>query len=190
MKLGWLVPAALVAAILLLSFAAMGQGPGGGFPGGGRGGMGGGTGGNASRSGGEMRSGTGARSMDPAQELSFQLVELEEDLKLAADQRKLYAAYADKLRQLADDMSRNRARLRYASGSASQQFDVLADSLRNKLTAYEDIADAGKALYGSLDSTQREIADRRLARVSLLLVDTNAMSGGMAGMRGETQKGR
>jgi plasmid replication initiation protein len=40
--------------------------------------------------------------------------------------------------------------------------DQLRDRERNRLTAIEDIADAGKALYATLTTEQRAIADRKL----------------------------
>jgi plasmid replication initiation protein len=43
-----------------------------------------------------------------------------------------------------------------------QQLDQLTDRERNRLTAIEDIAGAGKALYATLTTEQRAIADRKL----------------------------
>ena len=47
--------------------------------------------------------------------------------------------------------------------TAPKRLDALADMARNRLTAVEDIVDAGKALYASLTPAQKEVADRRLA---------------------------
>ena len=47
--------------------------------------------------------------------------------------------------------------------TAPKRLDALADVARNRLTAIEDIADAGKALYAALTPEQRTLADRRLA---------------------------
>lgn len=47
--------------------------------------------------------------------------------------------------------------------TAVQQIDSKVDTVRNRLAAMEDIADAAKALYASLDQKQKEIADLRLA---------------------------
>jgi len=64
-----------------------------------------------------------------------------------------------------------------------------ADTLRNRVTAFEDIAEAGKALYAQLTPAQREIADRRLARVMISLVDVSQGSGGAAGATGAGRSG-
>jgi len=47
--------------------------------------------------------------------------------------------------------------------TAVKRLDALADMARNRLTAVEDIVDAGKALYASLSPAQKQVADRRLA---------------------------
>ena len=47
--------------------------------------------------------------------------------------------------------------------TAPQRLDAIADSARNRLTAVEDVVDAGKALYAMLSAEQRVVADRRLA---------------------------
>lgn len=47
--------------------------------------------------------------------------------------------------------------------TAVQQIDSKVDTVRDRLAAMEDIADAAKALYASLDQKQKETADLRLA---------------------------
>ena len=74
------------------------------------------------------------------------------------------------MQQLADDVVRNRNALRFPKGTAPEQLDFIAETLRNRLTAVEDIVDAGKALYAMLTPGQRAIADDRLARISIPLV--------------------
>jgi len=115
----------------------------------------------------------------------LQLTELEDDLRLASNQRAVWSAYADKVSKLADDVVRNRNAVRFPKGSAPEQLEFIAETLRNRLTAVEDIVDAGKALYATLTPTQRTIADGRLARVSIpLLVPTLSIAEGAArGMR-------
>jgi len=112
-----------------------------------------------------------------AQQLRIHLGELEEDLKLAPAQRLAWSAYADRMRQLADDVVRARGPGRFPTGTAAQQLDALGDTARNRLTAVEDIVDAGKRLYALLTPEQREIADRRLARVALPLVNGTETGG-------------
>ena len=171
--------AALLAVLVLVPLLAHAQYPGGGMPsGGGRGGAGGTPMGRAPAA--DSRDAMRVAD-DPTVQLQIQLVELAEDLKLAAAQQKAWAAYADRMRKLAGDIVRNRNAMRFPTGPAVQQFDFLSDTLRNRLTAFEDIADAGKALYATLTPDQREVADRRLARMAVALVDPGQASGGLTG---------
>jgi hypothetical protein len=95
-----------------------------------------------------------------------QLDQLEQELKPSAEQRAAWNAYADKVLHLADDMTRSQFAARIAprptDATAVQQLDQLTDRERNRLTAIEDIAGAGKALYATLTGEQRAIADRKL----------------------------
>jgi len=120
-----------------------------------------------------------------ADQARLQLRELEDDLRLASNQRAAWSAYADKVSKLADDVVRNRNAVRFPKGSAPEQLEFIAETLRNRLTAVEDIVDAGKALYATLTPTQRTLADGRLARVSIpLLVPTLSVAeGAPRGMR-------
>ena len=58
---------------------------------------------------------------------------------------------------------RRDARTMSVETTARQRLEVLADGARNRLTAVEDVVDAGKALYAVLTPEQRLVADRRLA---------------------------
>lgn len=109
-----------------------------------------------------------------------QLAQLEEDMKFAPGQRGLWMAYKDKVQKLVDDIARTRSIERFPKGTASQQFDLLGDTARNRLTAVEDIVDAGKALYAALDPRQQELADRRLARLPLPLLNGNLPASALA----------
>jgi hypothetical protein len=114
-----------------------------------------------------------------ADQARLQLRELEDDLRLASNQRAAWSSYADKVSKLADDVVRNRNAVRFPKGSAPEQLEFIAETLRNRLTAVEDIVDAGKALYSTLTPTQRSLADGRLARVAIpLLVPTLAVAEG------------
>jgi hypothetical protein len=95
-----------------------------------------------------------------------QLDQLENDLKLTPEQRAAWNAYEDKILRLADDMTRSRFAARTSpptDANAVQQLDKLIDTEQNRLTAIEEIAEAGKALYATLTSEQKAIADRKLA---------------------------
>ena len=120
----------------------------------------------------------------PAQNLAAQvreqLAQLEEDMRFAPDQRALWLSYVDKVQKLVDDIARTRTLERFPRGTATQQFELLGDTARNRLTAVEDIVDAGKALYAKLDPRQQELADRRLARLPLPLLNGNLPASALA----------
>lgn len=97
---------------------------------------------------------------------------LEGDLRITAAQKPLWNAYADRVRKFADDIARARFITRAGDApetSASQQLERLGDVARNRLTAVEDIVDAGKALYAALAPDQKGTADRRLVAPALQL---------------------
>jgi len=124
----------------------------------GRGGMGG---------GGGAEGKAGKPEATPVLEVT--LHELEEDLKLAPEQQPLFDAYAETLRGLANDVARQRqSTAKAASATLVERIDRNVDTLRNRLTAVEDIAQAAKALYAKLNSDQQRAADPRLATLMLL----------------------
>ena len=170
---------ALLAAVLASVTAAHAQFPGGG---GGRGGMGGAPHSRNAPDGARDGPGMGVAS-DPVAQMSMDLASLEEDLKLASAQGGAWALYADRLRKFAADVARNRSTMRFPKEAAPQQFELLVTTATNRLTAIEEIAEAGKALYAGLTQDQREIADRRLARIVTPLV-TGDLPPGMAAMGG------
>jgi hypothetical protein len=94
------------------------------------------------------------------------LHEFHEDLKLRSEQELVWGQYVDRLRALADDVSRERRQT--AQLALLQRIDRTVDVARDRLTAVEDIALAAKALYAQLTPEQREIADPRLASLILM----------------------
>jgi hypothetical protein len=92
------------------------------------------------------------------------LEELRVDLKLTSAQQPLWDAYVGKIEALRSDIVRQR-RARPSEADAPRELDRLADVQRDRLTAMEDIAEAGKALYKTLDADQKAIADARLAKL-------------------------
>lgn len=139
--------------------------------------MPGGQGGRGGRGGQPQGPAPSAETRGPAQiqvnpdELArSQLQDFDDDLNLAPTQRVAWKAYSSKILQLADDVGRNRNALRFPKGTAPEQLEFVAQVLRNRLTAVEDIVDAGKALYAVLTPAQREIADARLARIAVPLI--------------------
>ena len=112
-----------------------------------------------------------ASKAEPTPVLEVTLHELAEDLKLSPEQQPLFDAYADTLRGLANDVVRERQRqsaAKTASASLLERIDRNVDSLRNRLTAVEDIAQAAKTLYARLNPDQQRAADPRLATLMLL----------------------
>jgi hypothetical protein len=178
--------AASLAVVLGASRAASAQSPGGGASGG-RPAKGG-----ARGPGDERDPAQAAAQAGIAEQARYQLREFGEYLKLVPAQRSAWIAYADKVQRLADDVVRNRNAVRFPKGTAPEQLEFVAETLRNRLTAVEDIADAGKSLYAALTPDQKAIADGRLARISIpLIVPAQAIAdGGARGMRpGEAPPG-
>ena len=98
---------------------------------------------------------------------------LEDELRINAGQQKAWDAYATRVTRLADDVARARFAMRDLEGAAitaPQLFDRIAESAQNRLTAVEDIIEAGRALYDKLSAEQQKLADRRLALIALSLV--------------------
>jgi hypothetical protein len=153
----------LLTAVTMISPTASAQYPGG-HGGGTRGGMGSG---HAAQEPSKTRdqpvADTPPNSGAP---VLVQLDQLEDALKLTPQQRAAWNDYADKVLRLADDMTRSRFAARAlapATGTtAVQQLDQLAGSARSRLTAVEDIVEAGKTLYAILTPAQKAIADRKL----------------------------
>lgn len=175
----------LLAAVVMISPAAFAQYPGGhgAWPGTGgtRGGM---DGGQAAQAPGKTRDRPAADTLSASgAPVLVQLDKLEDDLKLTPQQRAAWNAYADKVLRLADDMTRSRFAARtstqLAEATAAQQLDQLAGSARNRLTAVEEIVEAGKALYAMLTSEQKAIADRKLV-LPMLSLATGASPPGMS----------
>jgi len=94
-------------------------------------------------------------------ELQAQLSETGLALHLSPKQTVLWDAYQNKVSALMSDLLRPDPSVT-ASRTALQQIDAKVDIVRNRLAAAEDVSDAARALYGSLDEQQKAIADRRL----------------------------
>jgi hypothetical protein len=110
----------------------------------------------------------------------FRLELLQEDLKLVPAQRAAWAAYSDRVLKLLDDVTRPRS-TRPDERPAPQQLEQLADTARNRLTAIEDIVDAGKALYAVLNAEQKALADVRLVIVARPLLEGTTPAAAPAG---------
>jgi hypothetical protein len=95
--------------------------------------------------------------------VQFRLELLEEDLRIRPEQQKAWVNYRDRVMQLAEDAKRSSRTALTGDMPAPQRLDRLADIARDRLTAIEDIVDAGKQLYAVLTPGQQGVADRRLA---------------------------
>jgi hypothetical protein len=95
---------------------------------------------------------------------------LEEDLRIRPEQQKAWANYRDRVLRLAEDAQRSVRTALTGDMPAPQRLDRLADIARDRLTATEDIVDAGKQLYATLTPGQQGVADRRLAVPVMALV--------------------
>lgn len=107
--------------------------------------------------------------------VNIRLSQLEEDLQFTAGQLPLWKTYRARIMDMLEDLKRG-PRVSASETTAPKRFDALADMARNRLTAVEDIADAGKALYASLTPAQKEVADRRLALPLATLTGNDAGS--------------
>jgi hypothetical protein len=95
--------------------------------------------------------------------VQYRLELLEEDLRLQPDQRGAWQAYRERVLRLAEDSQRTARMALESDLPAPKRLDRLADIARDRLTAIEDIVDAGKSLYAVLTPGQKAVADRRLA---------------------------
>jgi LTXXQ motif family protein len=107
--------------------------------------------------------------------VNIRMSQLEEDLQLTTAQMPLWKAYRTRVMDMLEDTKRG-PRVSASETTAPKRFDALADMARNRLTAVEDIVDAGKALYASLTPAQKEVADRRLALPLATLTGNDAGS--------------
>ncbi len=94
--------------------------------------------------------------------VAVRMSQLEEDLQLQPPQSAAWNRFRDNVQRLLDDRRRAQ-RTTAVDATAPQRLDAIADNARNRLTAVEDVVEAGKALYAMLSPEQRIVADRRLA---------------------------
>ena len=105
------------------------------------------------------------------------LDKLEDELRIGAHQQKAWDLYATRIRKFADDLTRARYSARDVQDggtSATQQFNRLAEIASNRLTAVEEIIDAGRAVYEVLGPDQRKLADKDLVILPLRLLSGSA----------------
>lgn len=100
-------------------------------------------------------------------------------LRLTPEQEKRWGTYQRRIEAWIEDMSRPQDKAGAAPASAIGRIEARVDQARNRLTALEDIAEAARALYASLDARQKELADRLLA--DTIPTATGPMPGGPSG---------
>ena len=121
------------------------------------------------------------------------LDKMEEELRIGAHQQKAWDAYSKKVLRYAEDLARARfsARDMQDGGTtAPQQFERLTEIANNRMTAVEEIVDSGRALYATLGSDQRPIADKVLVLLPLRLVSRSLVGTGPAGDEDAPRGGR
>jgi LTXXQ motif family protein len=109
------------------------------------------------------------------------LGKLEEELRITAGQQKAWDGYATRVMRFADDVARARFAVRELEGTtvtAPQLFDRVTQTAQDRLTAIEDIVEAGRALYAKLSTEQQKVADRRLAVLAMMLATGVPPTGG------------
>ena len=175
----------VLAFLLVLTMAAVAwaQYPGGR---GGTGGPGGARGGAGERTGEPPAGMRGAPSavapLNLGAFVQVQLDMLEDELKLAPAQRGAWTAYAERVGKFADDIVRSRfeaqaAARATASGTAPEQLGQIADRMRNRLLAVDEIVALGTAFYATLTPEQKAIADVRLSQTVTTLTAGATMAG-------------
>jgi hypothetical protein len=109
-------------------------------------------------------------SGDTVELIEFRLGMLEEDLKLSPAQLKAWEPYAERVRDIAEDISRERVPAQsLAQPTAMQQMNRAVDRVRNRLTALEDVATSAKALYEILGPEQKMLVDARFPTIVPLI---------------------
>jgi hypothetical protein len=137
---------------------------------GGRGGKGGGASG--SSSGGDMMAKRPMSEESLADLVAYRLELLQEDLRLTVQQDAAWLRFSEKMAAAAADITRERDRSRGVStNDGLQQAAHAVDAARNRLTAFEEVAEATKTLYERLTPDQRSLASSRLATLFPLLTN-------------------
>jgi LTXXQ motif family protein len=106
-------------------------------------------------------------------QVQLALDKLEGDLRIGAHQQKAWEAYRSKVVRYAEDLTRGRYSARdMQDGSLTvpQQLNRLSEIANNRMTAVEEIIDASRAVYETLGSEQKQVADKDLVSVPLRLV--------------------
>jgi LTXXQ motif family protein len=117
---------------------------------------------------------------DSYEQTEHRLALMEMDLRLTAEQREPWRAFADKVRAYAGDLSREHARAGIPPSDSTpisglQHIDLITDGARIRLNELEDIRTTASALYATLSPDQKKIAD---ARMVTLITSPSGLAGG------------
>jgi LTXXQ motif family protein len=99
-------------------------------------------------------------------QLEYRMYQLHADLRLTPVQDMAWGAFSDKVKAMVADITREQQRAT-ASGTLNsmKQIEQTTDSIRNRLTALEDISAVARLLYDGLNEEQKTTADPRLASI-------------------------
>ena len=103
------------------------------------------------------------------EQLEYHLGALQADLHLTPEQTTAWQTFSDRILALQADMERQRSRnasavaISAASTGGIKPIANAVDTARNRLAALEDIESTGRALYQTLQSDQKTVADLRMA---------------------------
>lgn len=179
----------------VMATAASAQYPGG------RGGPGGPTGarGGAGERAGESPAGmrgvpSAAMPLNLGAFVQVQLDQLEDELKPTPAQSAAWIAYAERVGKFANDIVRSQfearaARTTPATASAPEQLGRIAEGMRNRLKAVDEIVALGTALYATLTPEQKAVADIRLSQTVATLT-TGATTAGIAAATSRDERAR
>ena len=120
------------------------------------------------------------KPQESVDQLALILAELQEDLKLTANQHAAWDAYARNVEALASDLARERGRTKEVMQmKVLQRLDHAVDVARDRLTAVEDIVAAAKKLSAGFTPEQRSVADPRLASAIAAAADSGSANSGI-----------
>lgn len=110
---------------------------------------------------GEMEGGSGSGSAMVVDNLQAQLQKTAEALRLTPTQATLWDAYQERVGALMADQMKLQP-YRAIRLNAMQQIDQKVETVRNRLTAMEEIQETASKLYSALNESQKKTADQML----------------------------
>jgi len=106
---------------------------------------------------------------DPAARVDQRLSRLKAELKITADQEPLWQGFAETAKNKAGKgLQAMREQAKDEGLTAPERMARVTDIMKERLAALQSVSDAFNRLYQGLTPEQREIADRRAARMARL----------------------